>query len=204
MTRFKWQVVVCQIPLSLLAEVDVDRHRSLRRVDWSEQAQQTDRNWNLVGYTRTTLQADLQLSAFAVISVRVDSLSRWYTNLTTRQQWLVSFSGGSVSQSRHRACGYLMAVADATRLYYLHALMTLPHGHTQTDRQNHGGGSTLYSRDRVGVSNDPKMYALMSNTCVYCRVGDTGLSIPNSLDINTFVGLYVCRSLAKTTIGTFY
>jgi len=27
MNRFKWETVVCQIPLSLPAEVDVDRHK---------------------------------------------------------------------------------------------------------------------------------------------------------------------------------
>ena len=53
---------------------------------------------------------NLQLSSFAVISVRVDSLSLWYTNLTIRQ--LMSFSGGSVSPCRT----VVMAVADATRL----------------------------------------------------------------------------------------
>jgi len=58
MTGFKWQVVVCQFPLSLPAEVDADRHKGLRRVDWSEQAQQTGRSWILIGCTRTALQVE--------------------------------------------------------------------------------------------------------------------------------------------------
>jgi len=40
-------------------------------------------------------------------------------NLTTRQWWLLSFFGGSrlaMSQCRHRACGYLVAVDSTTQL----------------------------------------------------------------------------------------
>jgi len=41
MSGFKWEMVVCQIPLSLPAEVDADRHNKGLRCN-REQAQQAE------------------------------------------------------------------------------------------------------------------------------------------------------------------
>jgi len=121
---------LCCKPHSLfLNEAGVARHNVLRHVDWPGWEQQPGRSCGNVGAS----ESPLQLTADAVVSVRVVALSLWRIMCTHKvvRHWAYLYGGSRLTMSQGQCWAHVdicwQRAAPPTR--NIHALLTLPlHG----------------------------------------------------------------------------